>query len=128
MKYDNKEISFLKTRFGLFLSFVVFLILIFGFISIFSKMRVAIKNKKQEQLKLEAYKKEEQLIKKRLEDITSPDGFEKNIRENYGLVKDGEGVVVIIEEKDEESDVVLENDKFNMRDFLRHILGSLKKD
>jgi flagellar motor protein MotB len=100
MKNDQSNIPFLKTKIGLTISFLISIFLLLGLFGFLQKLNASNKNKKQEQSKLDFYQSERQKIEDRLVEIDSEEGKDRNVRENYNLAKDGEGLVVIIEEED----------------------------
>lgn len=100
MKNDQENLPFLKTKIGLLIAILVAGLLLVGLFGFFKKLNASNKNKKQEQEKLEFYQSEKVKIESRLSEINSEDGIEKTVRENYNLTKDGEGLVVIVEEED----------------------------
>lgn len=81
---------------------IVVVIFIFGVFSFMGKMRVVIENKEIVENKvLELENKKEQLSSD-IERLKSQDGIEKSIREKFGLAKEGEGLIVIVEDKNEQ--------------------------
>src|SRR5689334_21650049 len=99
MRNTHQDLPFFKTKFGLFLSFVVFVILVFGLIGFAKKVNIVNKYKKQAEAKLEFYQEERSKIQSRLAEINSDEGIERTARENYNLAKEGEGLLVIVEEQ-----------------------------
>ncbi len=82
------------------LGFVV-LVFAYGVIGFMGKMQVTIENRKIAENKiseLEAQKKELSAETAKLKTVS---GIEASIREKYPVAKDGEGVIVIVEDKNE---------------------------
>jgi cell division protein FtsB len=125
MKNDHQNIPFLKTKIGLTLSLLIAVLLFWGLFGFLEKLSVSNKNKKAEQAKLEFYEEERAKIEKRLADINSEEGIDKTVRENYNLSKEGESLIVIIEEEDSQSENSVSESNF-FRDFFRKIFN--KKD
>lgn len=120
MKNDHPNIPFLKTKIGLTISFLISIFLLLGLFGFLQKLNASNKNKKQEQSKLDFYQSERQKIEGRLAEIDSEEGKDRNIRENYNLAKEGEGLVVIVEEQDESGDSSVSKKK-GFFDFFRKI-------
>lgn len=124
MKNDHQNIPFLKTKIGLAISFLISIFLLLGLFGFLQKLNVSNKNKKQEQSKLDFYQSERQKIEGRLVEIDSEEGKDRNVRENYNLAKDGEGLVVIVEEQDEST----ESSDTKKKSFFEFFRKIFKKD
>lgn len=124
MKKSYENIPFLKTRFGIFLSFCLMLVLFFGFIGIFEKWMLTAKNIKRDTEEYETLKEEISKKQERFVDMTSQESLEKSIRENYNLVKNDEGLVVIIEQDEEQE---IENKKNENLGFFGKIRNIFKR-
>lgn len=120
MKNDNQNIPFLKTKIGLVISFLISIFLLLGLTGFLQKLNVSNKNKKQEQSKLDFYQSERDKIEDRLVEVDSEEGKDRNVRENYNLAKEGEGLVVIVEETDDSTESSSDKKK-GFLDFFRNI-------
>ncbi len=69
---------------------------IFGF---WNKMQETVKNKKIVEDKVTALKQQEKNISTEINNLSTDQGKEKFFRENLGLAKEGEDVIIIVEEK-----------------------------
>lgn len=96
------------------LSLALLTILVFVFawsvVGFSEKMRdTEEKRKIAEERLLELQAKKENLSKD-IKKLETSEGMEENIREKFGLVKEGEGVIVIVEESDSEKDMEIEKE------------------
>lgn len=123
MRNDQKDTPFLKTKFGLFLSLLVTAVLIFGIVGFVKKLNVANKNKKQEEAKLNFYQSEREKIEARLVDVNSEDGIDQSVRQNFNLAKEGEGLVVIVEEPVTEEEMWTQKERGSFLDFLKRLFS-----
>ena len=63
------------------------------------KMQETIKNKKIAENKINDLQKEKTELLSNINQLKTDKGVEENIREKYGLAKEGEGMVVIVDDK-----------------------------
>ncbi len=90
----------------LIILFVVIVLFAWGLFNLFLKMRETEKNKNiahQKVLDLEARKEK---LSVDIEEINTEMGKERVFRENFGLAKEGENLVVIVDEKTKKEDIV----------------------
>ena len=69
---------------------------VFGF---WNKMRETEKNRQIAEDKISELKQRKDSIGGEIESLKTPEGKEKVFRENMGLIKDGEGLVIVVEDK-----------------------------
>lgn len=69
---------------------------VFGF---WNKMRETDKNKKIVEDKIALLKQQKEKLSADINNLNTVEGKEKFIRENFGLAKDGEDLVVVVEDK-----------------------------
>lgn len=83
------------------LIFFGILILFFAWsvLGFWNKMQETEKNKKIVEDKVAALKQQKETYLSEINDLKTDQGKEKFIRENYGWAKEGEGVTVVIEDK-----------------------------
>lgn len=122
MKNDPHNIPFLKTKIGLTLLVLVAVFLLIGLFGFLDKLTTSNKNKKTEQAKLEFYESEKAKIESRLAEVSSEEGIDKTVRENYNLAKEGEGLVIILEEEDAGLQET-KNKGGGLVDFIRRLFG-----
>lgn len=83
-----------------FLGILLF-VFTWGVMSFMNKMQVTIKNSKIAENKVLQLEKEKEKLSSDITKLNSQDGVEESIRMKFGLVKEGEGVIVIVEDKNE---------------------------
>lgn len=91
--------SILHSRPVLFLLSCLVLFFAWGVIRFMIKMETTIENRKIAENKLIELKKEKDKLSIDIEKLKTSEGVEESIREKFGLVKDGEGVIVVVEDK-----------------------------
>lgn len=75
---------------------VVFAWSIFGLVG---KMQETIKNKKIGEDKVQELQTSKEKLSEEINKLQTEKGIEENIRKNYDVVKDGEGMIVVVEDK-----------------------------
>lgn len=94
--------------------FILFLLLltfswnIFGFVN---KMTDTSKNKKIAENKVEELKQNKNSLEQDIAQIETDRGIEEKIREDFGLAKEGEGMIVIVDEQKKENEETEETKK-----------------
>lgn len=78
---------------------VLVLIFAWGVINFMDKMKVTIKNKKIAEDKVAQLDQEKERLSSDIAKLKTDTGVEESIREKFGLAKEGENVIVIIEDK-----------------------------
>jgi cell division protein FtsB len=63
------------------------------------RMQETIKNKKVAEEKIQELQKEKDQLTTNINQLKTDQGVEENIREKFGLAKDGEGMVVVVDDK-----------------------------
>lgn len=86
------------------LIFLVILMLFFSYnmLGLFGKMLETNKNKKIAEAKITELKESKAKLDGDISKLNTNQGLEENIREKFGLVKEGENMIVIVDEKKEE--------------------------
>lgn len=90
---------FLQSKPVLMLLFVLVIVFTWNVISLVGKLQETIKNKKIQEEEIYNLQKRREKLSNDIEKINTEKGKEEIIRENFGLVKEGEEVIVIIEDK-----------------------------
>ena len=80
---------------------LIMLVFVFGVVGFMGKMQTTIENKRIVENKLLELKKEKDKLSLGIAKLNSKDGIEESIRDKFGLVKDGEGVIIIVEDKNQ---------------------------
>jgi len=88
----------------LFILFIVLLLFVYGVFTLFGKMRETAKNKEIAQVRLANLENRKKKLERDIEELSNDKGKERIFREDYGLARPGEGVIVIVDEKN--SDIV----------------------
>ena len=83
------------------LVFLGFLILVFawGVIGFFGKMQTTRENREIAEKKMQELEKQKEQLSADIVKLKTQEGVEESIREKFGLVKDGEGVIMVVEDK-----------------------------
>ncbi|MBI5139518.1 septum formation initiator family protein [Candidatus Nomurabacteria bacterium] len=71
--------------------------------TLFGKMLETSKNKKIAEAKIAELKENKFKLDRDIDKLNTNQGLEENIREKFGLVKEGENMIVIVDEKKEVS-------------------------
>ncbi len=84
-----------------FLAFLGAVVIFFGYslFSLISKMEETSKNKKLAQEKLNQLENEKWKLSSEIGSLKTDKGVEENIREKFGLAKDGESMIMIVDDK-----------------------------
>ena len=78
---------------------VVVLVFAWSVFGLVSRMQETMRNKKVVQDKIENLQKEKEKLISDINKLETDKGMEENIREKFGLAKDGEGMVVVVDDK-----------------------------
>lgn len=83
----------------LILLFVLLIFFIFGVFRLFVKMRETAKNRRVTENKLSELSTTRDILSADINSLNTNKGLEENIREKFGLAKEGEGLIVVVEDK-----------------------------
>ena len=78
---------------------IMVLIFAYSVFGLVGKMRETINNKKIAEEKIQELQKEKEQLTANINQLKTNQGMEENIREKFGLAKDGEGMVVVVDDK-----------------------------
>jgi cell division protein FtsB len=83
------------------LMFLTALILFFAYnvFNLVNKMKDTIKNRKIAENKIEELQKQKTELLENIDKLKTDKGVEENIRDKFGLAKEGEGMIVVVDEK-----------------------------
>ncbi|OGI59541.1 hypothetical protein A2814_03360 [Candidatus Nomurabacteria bacterium RIFCSPHIGHO2_01_FULL_38_19] len=73
-----------------------------GVIGFMGKMQTTRENRKMAENKVAELRKEKENLSLDIENLKTEDGKERIFRENFGLAKEGEGLIVVVEDKNAE--------------------------
>ena len=76
---------------------VVFIYSLFGFVN---KMLETVKNKKNLEDKISELEKSKEKLTTDIQKLNTDQGVEENIRDKFGLAKEGENMIMIVDDKD----------------------------
>jgi cell division protein FtsB len=96
----NRWKDILQSKPVLILFGIVIVFFIWNVFNLMSRMQETIKNRKIEEDKIAELKQRESNLSANIANLKTEKGVEENIREKYGLVKEGEGVIIVVEDKD----------------------------
>lgn len=102
MRSFQKNSRFKKMIRGkVFLAFLGAVIIFFGYslFGLISKMEETSRNKELAQEKLNQLGDAKQKLSSEINNLKTDKGVEENIREKFGLAKDGEGMIMIVDDK-----------------------------
>lgn len=88
---------------------IVLLALFWSVCGIFIRMQETAKNRKIEEDKITDLQNRKDKLSKDIANLKTEKGVEENIREKFGLVKEGEGMVVVVDDKTDLSTESKEN-------------------
>jgi cell division protein FtsB len=78
---------------------MMILVFAWSICGLIGRMQETIKNKKVAEEKIQELQKEKDQLTTNINQLKTDQGVEENIREKFGLVKDGEGMVVVVDDK-----------------------------
>jgi cell division protein FtsB len=101
---------------------LIFFVLLFSYsaISTYKKSKIAKQKTRQVESELGKLVEQESALAESLNDMNTPFGVEKSLREKFGIVKEGETAIIIIE-KEEESSKPEEEENKGFFGFIRNI-------
>lgn len=102
--------------------FFVSIVLIIGLFSIVPKERETRKNKDLVLNALGSMRDQSTSLASEIESLKTEDGIEEKIREKYRVVKEGEGLIVIVDEKNDNEDIPA-SESTGFLNFLKNIFN-----
>ena len=96
-KKKNKHFWYSKPV--LFILGIIVLIFAYNVFGLIGKMQETIKNRQNAEQKLENLQKEKEKLISDINKLKTDKGVEESIREKFGLAKEGEGMVVVVDDK-----------------------------
>ncbi len=99
----NKWRRIVESKLVLMLLSILILVFVWGMFGFVDKMRETVKNKKIAESKMAELVKSKEKRLSDIEKLKTEIGLEESIREKFGLAKEGEGVIVILDDKDQAS-------------------------
>ncbi len=94
----------LESKTVLALLFIIVLIFAWSVFGFWWKMSETSKNKKLAEEKVAELQKQKDKLTSDISELKTSEGVEANIRDKFGLAKDGEGLIVIVDDKKQDTD------------------------
>jgi cell division protein FtsB len=91
--------NIMQSKIVLILLGIVILIFAWNVLSFWNKMRETEKNKEIVEEKIALLKQQKENYSSEIENLKTDKGKEKFFRESLGLAKDGEGLIIVVEDK-----------------------------
>ena len=98
---------------------ILLLVFAWGVISFMSKAAETSKNKKMAESKVAELETEKEKLSSDIARLKTEAGVEENIREKFGLAKEGEGLIVVVDDKNKAVDA--EEDSGGFWVFLKNL-------
>lgn len=99
----NKLRNLLFSKFFLVLLFIVFIFLAYSTFSVYLKMKESSDKKQKVINEMIVLEEKNRLLENKINELNSPSGIEREIRDKFAVAKNGEKVVVIVEDKESTS-------------------------
>lgn len=80
-------------------------------VSLFDKMLDTVKNRKIVEKRMEQLQREKENLSMDIQNLKTEKGREESIREKFGLVKEGEGLIVVVEDENQQKNKNNQNEK-----------------
>lgn len=94
----------LHSNLGILVCSIFLLLFLFNIIKFTIKNFETRKNRQVAKEQLDNLQREKQLLQNDIEKLKTEDGVEESIRDKFGLAKDGEGLVVIVDEENKKTE------------------------
>ena len=78
---------------------ILVLVFAWGMIGFWGKMRATAENREMSENKVLQLQKEKEKLSSDIAKLNTESGVEESIREKFGLAKEGEGVIVVVDDK-----------------------------
>lgn len=112
--------NFLESKVTLIVLFILLLLFTWNMIGFVGKMIETKKNRDIARKKVTELTETKEKLSQDINNLNTEKGQEESIREKFGFVKEGEGVVVIVEEKKEVNEAEEEEKESKFLNFLRN--------
>ncbi len=97
---QNKFNRIMHSKLGLLLLGVVVLFFAWNVLKFVVKMQDTARNKHIAEDKITQLQKEKERLTKDIDNLNTQNGVEETIRDKFGLAKDGEGLIVVVDNQD----------------------------
>lgn len=99
---------------------IILVLFTYNLLGLLGKMRETVKNKENAQNRLEELSANKERLTQHIAQLETEEGIEENIREKFGLVKEGEGVIIVVEDK-AEAKINMEANSGGLLNFIKNI-------
>jgi cell division protein FtsB len=99
---QNRWWSIMQSRFVLAVLFVITLVFAWSVLGFWGKMSDTRKNKQLVETKVLELQKEKERLSADISKLNTEEGVEDSIREKFGLAKEGEQLIVVVDEESKE--------------------------
>lgn len=96
---SNKFKNIVQSKPVLFLLVILILFFIWNMIGLFDKMQDTVKNRKIVEDKINELQKDKEKLSFDIASLNTDKGIEESIRNKFGLAKEGEDMIVVVEDK-----------------------------
>ncbi len=96
------------------LVFLCLLLLIFawGVVGLLQRMRLTMENREIAELKIKELERKKEIFTADVAKLNSETGIEESIREKFPVVKEGEGLIIVVEDKNKPEEESVEEKGF----------------
>ncbi|MFA5826879.1 MAG: septum formation initiator family protein [Candidatus Paceibacterota bacterium] len=119
---NGEKKHFMQSKIFLIFLCIIILIFFFSMFSFVDKMRDTQKNKDIIKDKIAELEKSKQTFNSEITKLKTEEGIEENIREKFGVVKEGENLMMVVDDKNP----LVEEKEENNKDFWSIIKSWLK--
>ena len=91
---------------------ILLLLFAWGVVGLFRRMQVTIENKKIAENKLKELEKKKDIFTNDVAKLSTDNGVEESIREKFPVVKEGEGLIIVVDDKNKPEEAPQEEKSF----------------
>ncbi|MEX0933633.1 MAG: hypothetical protein WDZ74_02655 [Candidatus Paceibacterota bacterium] len=123
-KKKRKTRHFIYSNVSILLLVVVTVFLGYQVYGLHKKWSVSEIKRAEAALELNSQIEEEESLRERIEEIQTPEGRERAIRQRFNVVKEGEGVIYVVEDEPSiGTEIVLSKDMYEKRSFFEQLFS-----
>ena len=100
-KKEKKEYNFWHSPVSLAILFCILVVFVYNMVDLFKKERETAKKKELIQEQIDTLTKREKILSEDIKKLETEEGVEDIIREKYQVTKEGEKMVVIVDENEQ---------------------------
>jgi cell division protein FtsB len=91
---------------------IILLFFAWGVIGVLVRMQTTRENRKIAENRLNELQKKKEIFEYDVKKLASPNGIEESIREKFPVVKEGEGLIIVVDDKDKNTETKEEEKGF----------------